>query len=443
MQSGMCLNNIISMNKERITWSLTTRLVSELTVNGYNPRKISEKEKNNLQDSINEFGRVVPIVLNVGSRENIIIGGEQRIYIYADLGYKEVECMIPSRELSIDEEKELNLRLNHNTGSWDEELLKEFDMDILLGVGFGDEELHNIFDNVDLDEDDFNVEKAIKETIQPIVKNGEVWQLGHHRLLVGDSTDLDLVQKMMSGDQADIVWCDVPYNIGLDYTKGIGGNSSYQGSFSKKDDSKKDTDYLSFLNASMDVTKAIANDNSHFFYWSDSSYIWMMQTLYEQHDIKNKRVCMWVKNNQNPTSKIAFNKVYEPCTYGVLGKPYLNTNMNSVNEILNQEVTTGNQVHDELIDMIDIWIEKRDAVNSYLHPTQKPVTLNEKPFKRCSAPGHIIFSGFAGSGSDLIACETLNRKWRGVEQDPIFATIIIKRWETFTGSKAIKLYESE
>jgi len=127
----------------------------------------------------------------------------------------------------------------------------------------------------------------------------------------------------------------------------------------------------------------------------------------------------------------------------VVNKPYLNTNMNSTNEILNQEVTTGNQVHDELIDMIDIWIEKRDDVNSYLHPTQKPVTLNEKPFKRCSAPGHIIFSGFGGSGSDLIACEILNRKWRGVEQDPIFATVIIKRWEEYTQSKAIKLYESK
>jgi len=431
------------MKKSELTWSHTTRLVSDLTANGYNPRKISEKEKRDLQDSINEFGRVAPIILNTGSRENIIIGGEKRIHIYADLGYTEVECMILSRELSIDEEKELNLRLNHNTGSWDEELLKDFDMDMLLGVGFGDEELQNLFDDVDLAEDDFDVEKAIKETTKPIVETGEVWQLGQHRLLVGDSTNLELVQKMMNGDQADIVWCDVPYNIGLDYAKGISGNSSYQGSFSKKDDSKKDTDYLAFLNASMEVTKAIAKDNSHFFYWSDSSYIWMMQTLYAQHGITNKRVCMWVKNNQNPTNKIAFNKVYEPCTYGVVNKPYLNTNMNSTNEILNQEVTTGNQVHDELIDMIDIWIEKRDDVNSYLHPTQKPVTLNEKPFKRCSAPGHIIFSGFGGSGSDLIACEILNRKWRGVEQDPIFATVIIKRWEEYTQSKAIKLYESK
>ena len=86
--------------------------------------------------------------------------------------------------------------------------------------------------------------------------------------------------------------------------------------------------------------------------------------------------------------------------------------------------------------MFDIWMVKRDNANEYLHPTQKPVTLNEKPFKRCSAPGHIIFSGFGGSGSDLIACEQLKRKWRGVEKDEVFATIIIDRWEKFTNQKA-------
>lgn len=430
------------MKKEVLKWSHAMRKVSDIIANEYNPRKISDNEKKSLQTSITEFGVVAPIILNTGSRKNIIIGGEQRIHIYADLGYTEVECMIPSRELSINEEKELNLRLNHNTGSWNEDLLKDFDMDMLLGVGFGDEELQNLFDDVDLCEDDFDVQKAIKETITPTVQTGEVWQLGQHRLLVGDSIDLEPVQKMMDGDMADLVWCDVPYNIGLDYGKGTGGNASYQGSFSKKDDSKKDTDYLDFLNSSMEVTKAISKDNSHFFYWSDSSYIWMIQTLYNKHLINNRRVCMWIKNNQNPTNKIAFNKVYEPCSYGTIGKPYLNTNMNSTNEILNQEVTTGNLVHDEITDMFDIWIEKRDSVQLYLHPTQKPVTLNEKPFKRCSAPGHIIFSGFGGSGSDLIACETLNRKWRGVEQDLIFATIIIKRWEEFTGLKAKKIHEN-
>ena len=431
------------MQKQKLVWSLTTRKVSDLTKNGYNPRKISESEKRDLENSVKEFGTVVPVVLNIGSRENIIIGGEQRIKIYADLGIENVECMVPSRELAPTEEKELNLRLNKNTGSWDENLLKDFDIDMLLGVGFGDEELQSLFDDVDLTEDDFDIEKALKETIASKVKTGEIWELGKHRLLVGDSTDVLSVQKLMDGNLADIVYCDPPYNIGLDYSKGVGNKEKYQGSYSAKDDSKKDADYLDFIDKSIEVSKTVAKKDSHFFYWCDSSYLWITQTLYTKHDIDSKRVCMWIKNNQNPTHKIAFNKVYEPCVYGTIGKPYLNSGMNNTNEILNQEVTTGNQVHDEIIDMIDIWIEKRDNAKDYQHPTQKPVTLNEKPFKRCSAPLHIIYSGFAGSGSDLIASEELNRVWRGVENDLIFATIIIDRWEKFTGLKAKKIYENK
>jgi DNA modification methylase len=431
------------MQKQKIAWSVATHKVSELTKNGYNPRKMSESEKRDLENSIKEFGTVVPVILNIGTRENIIIGGEQRIKTYVDLGIENVECMVPSRELTPIEEKELNLRLNKNTGSWDENLLKDFDIDMLLGVGFGDEELQNLFDDVDLTEDDFDIEKALKETITSKVKTGEIWELGKHRLLVGDSTDVPSVQKLMDGNFADIIYCDPPYNIGLDYSKGVGNKEKYQGSYSAKDDSKKDTDYLAFIDKSIEVAKTVAKKDSHFFYWCDSSYIWITQTLYAKHGIDSKRVCMWIKNNQNPTHKIAFNKVYEPCVYGMLGKPYLNSGMNNTNEILNQEVTTGNQVHDEIIDMIDIWIEKRDTAKDYQHPTQKPVTLNEKPFKRCSAPLHIIYSGFAGSGSDLIACEELNRVWCGVEKDLIFSTIIIDRWEKFTGLKAKKIYENK
>lgn len=422
------------MQKQKLTWSVTARKVIDLTKNGYNPRKLSESERRDLENSIKEFGAVVPIVLNIGSRTNIIIGGEQRLKIYADLGIAEVECMIPSRELTLEEEKELNLRLNKNTGSWSEELLKEFDMDMLLDVGFGDEELQNLFDDVDMTEDDFELDKAIKETPIAKVKSGEIYELGKHRLLVGDSTDEDQVKKLMQDDLADIVWMDPPYNISWDY----GGK--YNGSYK---DNKSEEEYSEFISKSMETAKKFAKPDSHFFYWSDPNSIGLTQSLYGKHGIKKRRVCLWIKSNQNCTPKIAWNRLYEPCTYGTVNEPYLNPNFRNANEILNQEVTTGNQVLDELQDMIDLWLVKRDNTQSYLHPTQKPVSLNEKPFKRCSAPGHIIFSGFAGSGSDLIACEQLNRVWRGVEKDLVFATIIIDRWEKFTNLKAKKIYESK
>jgi DNA modification methylase len=425
---------------QTITWTEKKVKVTDLIPADYNPRKINAKEREDLTRSIEQFGRVEPVVVNTGSRKNCVIGGHQRLKIYADLGITEVEAKVPSRELTEDEEKELNLRLNKNVGSWDEELLKAMDLTMLLDVGFGDEELQGIFDDVDVIEDDYDVEKALRETVTPKVAVGEIWQLGNHKLLVGDSTDETQVKLLMGDEKADIIYCDPPYNIGLDYAKGIGNTDKYGGEYSSKDDSKSDTEYATFIEKSITIATAIAKPNAHIFYWCDSKYIWLLQTLYGKHKVDSKRVCLWLKNNGNPTPKIAFNKVYEPCVYGVLGKPHLNKGVQNGNEILNQEVGTGNQVHEDVLEMIDIWLDKRDNTKEYLHPTQKPVTLNEKPLKRCSAPGHVVFSGFGGSGSDLIACEILQRKWRGVEQDPIFATIIIDRWEKFTNLKATRIY---
>jgi len=420
----------------KLTWVTTKRKVSDLLPSGYNPRKMTESERRDLEDSIKEFGTVVPVVLNIGTRNNILVGGHQRVIIYADLGIEEIDAMVPSRELSEQEEKTLNLRLNKNLGSWDEKMLKDMDMDLLLHVGFDDEDLQALFDDIDVIDDEFDVEKAIKETTVAKVKPGEIWQLGEHRLLVGDSTDAEAVKKLMGTDLADVIYCDPPYNIGLDYSKGVGTDGKYEGSYTSKKDSKKDSVYSSFIDESIKVALAISKPNAHIFYWCDERYIWLTQTLYQQNKIANKRVCLWIKNNFSVTPQVAFNKAYEPCVYGVIGKPHLNRNFTNANELLNQEIGTGNQVHEEILDMINMWIVKRDAGQDYTHPTQKPVTLNEKPLKRCSAPGHIVFSGFAGSGSDLIACEQLNRKWRGVELDPIFATITIDRWEAFTNQKA-------
>jgi DNA modification methylase len=422
--------------KQPITWTTARRNVKDLLPAGYNPRKMSENERRDLEDSIKEFGTVVPVILNIGTRENVLVGGHQRAAIYADLGIEEIDVMVPSRELSELEEKTLNLRLNKNLGSWDEDLLKAMDMDLLLEVGFGDDELQALFDDVDVIDDDFDVEKALRETKITRVKPGEIWQMGEHRLLVGDSTDADQVKKLMGSDLADVIYSDPPYNIGLDYSKGISTSGKYEGSFTGAKDSKKDAVYAAFLDLSIKAALTIAKPNTHFFYWCDERYIWLLQTLYQQNGISNKRVCLWIKNNFNMTPQVAFNKAYEPCVYGTRGKPHLNSSITNSNELLNKEITNGNQVHDEILELFDLWLERRDNAQSYEHPTQKPVTLNEKPLKRCSAPGQIVFSGFAGSGSDLIASEQLNRKWCGVEIDPIFATVCIDRWEAFTNQKA-------
>jgi DNA modification methylase len=418
-----------------ITWTTVKRKVSDLVPWDKNPRKLTESEERNLRASLEKFNLMSIPVINTDDR---IVSGHQRIKILHLLGRREeiIDVRIPSRSLTEDEYKEAALRENQNTGSWDHELLKDMDMDLLLNVGFDDNELQSLFDDVDIIDDEFDVEKALKETKVARVKLGEVWELGEHRFLVGDACSPEQVQKLMGTDLADVIYADPPYNISMDYSKGVSTTGKYEGSFTGKKDSKKDSEYAAFLDSSIKASLTIAKPNTHIFYWCDERYIWLAQTLFRSNEIDNKRVCLWIKNNFNMTPQVAFNKAYEPCVYGVRGKPFLNKSITNSNELLNKEISSGNQVHEEIFDMINLWLEKRDNAQDYEHPTQKPVSLNEKPLKRCSAPGHIIFSGFAGSGSDLIACEQLNRKWRGVEQDLIFATIIIDRWEAFTNKKA-------
>jgi len=423
-----------------ITWSPEKRKVSDLKPSDYNPRKMTPEEKKDIENSLDGFGRVVPLIINIGSRKDTIIGGHQRWKIYSEKKIEDIDVMVPSRELSFEEEQELNLRLNKNQGSWDYDLLQDMDLDLLLDVGFDDHELQGFFDDVELADDEFDVQKALDEMVDVRVASGEIWQLGNHRLLVGDSTDIKSVEQLMNGNKAHLVYCDPPYNIGLDYSEGIGKSKKYGGEFSKKDDSKSDQEYAQFLEDSITTAKSITEANAHFFYWCDAKYIGTLQNLYTKHNVDFKRVCTWVKNNQNPTPQIAFNKICEPCVYGITGKPHLNNQFKNAHEILNQELTSGNQLHDELLEMIDLWIVKRDNGQDYQHPTQKPVSLNEKPFKRCTAPGHNVFSGFGGSGSDLIACEQLQRNWYGVEMDLQFATIILDRWETFTKQKATRVW---
>lgn len=423
-----------------LIWTTEKRKIADLKEADYNPRKMSEQEERDLEDSIDRFGQVGPLVVNIGKRENVLIGGHQRTKLFLRKGIDEVEVLVPSRELTKKEEKELNLRLNKNTGSWDFEKLKEMDLTLLLDVGFGDDDLQALFDDVDVLEDGFDVNRAIKEIKEPRTKTGEVWQLGNHRLMCGDSTDAEQVAKLMGEDLADVIYCDPPYNIGLDYNKGTEGSKQmYGGNYTSKKDKKKDEAYAGFLDLTIKNAIEHAKPNFHAFYWCDEKYIGLLQWLFRENKIDTNRVCLWIKNNSFPRPQVAFNKVYEPCIYGTRGKPYLNKSLNGLNEIMNKEVSLGNQGLEDIFDIINLWLVRRDDTQSYEHPTQKPVTLAERPLKRCSSPGNVVVDLFGGSGSTLIACEQIKRCARLMESDPIFCTVILDRFEAFTNTKAKKM----
>lgn len=401
----------------------------------YNPRKLTSKQEEVLTKSIKEYKLLDPIVVNkFKDRKNIIISGHQRMKVAEKLGYKEVPVVFVS--LPPEKEKELNLLMNKATGEWDFELLKQFDVEILLETGFNDSDISAIWDeHLETTDDEFEIEKEIKKIKTTKIKLGDIFQLGNSYLICADSTDPKTIKKLLGNNKADMIYMDPPFNIGLDYAKGIGKSKNYGGLV---DDNKTETDYKDLLKKTITNALAVSKKDVHCFYYCDPLHIGMIQSLYEELGIINKRVAMWIKNNQNPTPQVAFNRMYEPVVYGVKGKPYL-SDIKNTSEILNKEIENGNRTIDDILDLLDIWLVKRLPSAQYGHPTEKSPTLHEKALRRCTKVGDIVLDLFAGSGSTLIACEQLKRKCFTAELNPIFCQLTINRYEKYANKKAKKL----
>lgn len=409
--------------------------VKDLNPAAYNPRKWDKEKTEQLMESIQHFGLVDPIIVNSAeNRNNIVIGGHFRLHVAKKLGYKTVPVVyvnIPDLE----KEKELNLRLNKNTGDWDFDLLKGFDIDLLSDVGFESFELDDIFaDCLEISEDDFNLEKELKIARQnPQTKTGDLINLGKHRLICGDSTDPQVLEKLLGGIKIDMIYTDPPYNLKYDYQKGLGKKNKYD--CEAVEDSRSLADYQNFLEATLGNALPHLQNDAHIFYYCDQNYVGIVQAMYRKFGIKNRRTCLWIKNNQNTTPQVAFNKCYEPCVYGTRGKPYLSQNHQAFTEVQNGNVANGNQTIEDISHFLDLWLVKRLPTADYLHPTQKPLELHEKPLKRCTKFGDKILDFFGGSGSTLIACEQLNRTAFLVEKDPAFCDVIISRYKKLIGEK--------
>lgn len=412
--------------------------INSLTPAGYNPRKWDEPAAAKLKESIKRFGLVDPLIVNgAPKRKNNIIGGHMRWQVAKEMGLAEVPVVyvnVPSER----KERELNLRLNRNTGEWDFEALKSWDVEILMDVGFDDADLATIWDSaLETEDDGFDVGEALEEIEVPQTKPGDIYRLGVHRLICGDATDPSVVKQLVGSAKIDVFYTDPPFNIGLNYDSGLGQGSSYGGH--QTDDKKSDAEYREFLKKLLVNALAVAAPDAHLFLYCDSRYIGLIQSLYAELGLDFKRVCLWLKNSANPTPQVAFNRAYEPAVYGTRGKPYLAPSVKNLGEVLNKEVGTGNRAIDDVLDLFDIWLAKKDASSDYDHPTQKPPTLHEKPLRRCSKPGSSVLDLCAGSGSLLTACEQLKRVAYLTELEPVFCDVIIKRFEALTGQQAVRI----
>ena len=387
---------------------IVKRKITELIAAEYNPRKINKVQEQDLKDSLTRFGLVDPIMININKeRKNIVIGGHQRLKVWADLGNTEIDCN--ELNLTLDKERELNIRLNKNGGTFDDELVKEyFDYEELTEWGFTPEEL---FEQEETTADGLIDEDEIPEAKESKVKIGDIWKLGEHRIMCGDSTSSDDVAKLMNGEKADMVFTDPPYNV--DY-----GNSNNPRHKSRTilNDKKSITDWDKFVKDY--VTNLLLFTNGNIYISMSDKELGHLQRVFEECGGRWASFIIWVKDRLILSGK-DYHSRHETILYG-----------------WNKKIENRLRVEDRKQD--DVWEIKRPS-NSDLHPTMKPIELIERMLINSSKKEHIILDLFLGSGSTLIAAQKLNRKCYGMELDEKYCDVIIERWEQFTGLKAEKI----
>ena len=374
--------------------------INKLKPATYNPRQISTKQYNDLKKSLSKFSLVEPIVVN---KDMTVIGGHQRLKICKELKHKEIDCVV--LDLSKEEERELNIRLNKNTGEFDMDILaNEFDIDNLVDWGFKHIDLDI---NIDKITEGNTEDDHIPEVKESRVKLGDVWQLGKHRLMCGDSTKESDVDKLMNGEKADMVFTDPPYGMNLD-TDYTDMNSKFKGS-------KGGNKYNKVIGDNNDFKPELITTIFKNFDYCKEVFIWGADYFAEY--IENKNNGSWIVWDKRLDESA--DKMYGSCFEMCWSK---NKHKREIARIKWAGIFGMEKEHDK----------KR------VHPTQKPMLLTEWFFNKWGKGLSIIGDLYLGSGSTLIACEKTNRICYGMELDTKYCDVIIERWEQFTGQKAKK-----
>jgi DNA modification methylase len=376
--------------------------VSDINPAEYNPRKDlkpGDAAYEKLKRSMTEFGYVEPIIWN--EETGNIVGGHQRYKVLIEEGHTEVECVVV--KLSSEKEKALNVALNKVTGDWEFEALADLikdleaqDFDVTL-TGFDAAEIEDLFSQVhdkDATDDDYDVNKALEEAA--FVKPGDIWILGRHRLLCGDATSAEDVEKLMDGKKANLVLTDPPYNVDFESASGL-----------KIQNDKQDNDtFYKFLFASFEnMAEHTAPGGSIYVFHADTEGLNFRKAFIEA-GFHLSGVCIW-KKNALVLGRSPYNWIHEPILFGWKrgGKHKWFTG---------RAETT-------------VWNYDKPKKNGD-HPTMKPVPLLCYPIKNSSQVNGIVMDLFGGSGSTLIACEQIDRICHTLEIDPKYATVIVKRF---------------
>lgn len=386
-----------------------------------------------IKESIDKFGMDDPI----GIWKDEIVEGHGRLIACQELGYTEIP-IIRLDHLTDEERRAYTLAHNKLT------MNSDFDLDILndelmkfetIDMGaFGFDISSNIDDLEDLIEDE-NPEAPE----EPKSKPGDIYRLGSHRLMCGDSTNQEDVDKLMDGELADLVVTDPPYNVAIENSQGM----------KIKNDNMAGDQFQEFLTEAFRSMNAALKKGGAFYIWFASREHINFETALKNNNLEVRQELIWNKNSL-VLSRQDYQWKHEPCLYGWKDGEahYFIDDRTQTTVIEDKRPEIKKMKKEQLVELLEeiysdkisttIINEDRPSVND-LHPTMKPIKLLARQIKNSSRMGEKVLDLFGGSGSTLITCEQLNRKCFMMEYDPVYVDVIIERWENFTGKKAEKI----
>lgn len=379
-----------------------------------NPRQWTQTDIDRIAKSLEETPELFearPLIVYPNNGEYVILGGNLRFEGAKKNKMKDVPVHILAEGMSIDKLKEIVIKDNGSFGDWDMDMLanewddlplKDWGVDVNWDAVFLEEGA--LQERQEVEEDDFDEEK---DHIEVRCKRGDIWQLGEHRLMCGDSVDLEDVKKLMGGAEADLWLTDPPYNV------------NYEGCTEEKlkieNDNMSDLDFRAFLVGAYRAADSVLKSGAAFYIWHADSEGYNFRGA--AHDIgwKIRECLIWVKNAL-VMGRQDYHWKHEPCLYGW-------KEGGAHNWYADRKQTTT--------------IEFDKPLRNGEHPTMKPLGLFAYLMQNSTKAGDIVLDSFGGSGTTLIAAEQIGRKARLMELDPKYCDVIIARWEKLTGKEAV------
>jgi DNA modification methylase len=384
---------------------LLTKKINEISSAKYNPRKITDEAMGRLTKSLAEFGNIQPITWNV--RTGNVVGGHQRLKVYKAMGKTEVDVW--AVDLDEQKEKAANIALNKLSGEFDMPMLKDIleeidtgDLDMEI-TGFGMDEIALMMEDA---HPEVTEDEVPEVPVDAITKPGDLWILGEHRVLCGDSTSEADVARLMNGEKADMVFTDPPYGVNYD-----GGHATDK----RREKLKNDNSTLIYDDSVPNMFKHSKDEAALYLWFAATKSLQVLQVL-QANNYVIRSWLIWNKNQaQFGAIGAQYKQKHEPCLYCFKKgeSPYWNGPNNEVS----------------------VWDEKRSRINEF-HPTQKPVELSGRALANSCPASGLVLDLFLGSGATLIGAEQTKRKCYGMEISPNYCDVIVKRWENLTGKKA-------